>query len=99
MNSIVVSIKNSNIEGIGVFTVYKTPKDQFLTTVIESDGKITYIGSKINHSWNPNTRIVHDLTSNKYHLVSNKELLPNEELTADYTFTPNFIMKPNINWK
>ena len=99
MSSIVVTIKKSNIEGVGVFTVYKTAKNWSLATVIESNGEITYIGSKINHSWNPSTRIIHDLTTNKYHIVSSKELSPNEELTADYTYTPDFIMKPNGDWK
>lgn len=96
--SISVIIKKSCIEGDGVFSVYEIPKNYFLGVVIDMYKHITYVGSKINHSWNPTCRIVHDLMDDQYYLVSNKNIQSDEELTVDYTFTPDFIKKPDPNW-
>ena len=97
--SVPIVIKNSDIDGVGVFSVYGVPKDTILGVVIDNKGVVTYVGSKINHSYNPTTRLVFDLTTNQYLIVSNRTINANEEITADYNFTPDFIMKPDPSWK
>lgn len=97
-SNIHIVIKKSNIEGVGVFPVYKIPKNTFIGVVIENN-IVTYVGSKVNHSYTPTSRIIFDFTDNKYWLISNRELTPEDEITADYNYTPNFIKKPDPSWK
>ena len=93
-----VVVKTSNIQGDGVFSVYNMNKNNVVGVVIDFDKDITYIGSKINHSWTPNCRIIYDFTDKQYYLITNREVNAGEELTADYRFTPAFIMKPDHRW-
>lgn len=90
-------IDNSKIQGQGVFIKETIPANHFIDVVIENAIMITFFGSKINHSWNPNCKLYQ---YKDYHwLVSQKPILAGEELTINYYYTPAFIKKPNDNWR
>ena len=90
-----INIKPSNIEGVGLFTDKNCHKDEFLFSAINGV-VITPIGSKINHSWNPNTYLKRDLIN--YNVYVKKNIPKNTELTIDYRNTPFFIAKPNKSY-
>ena len=100
----------SNIEGIGLFTKRNRSKGEKLFVAINADNIITPIGTKINHcpgkttddgtSVIPNTHLsTLDTTTGEWWIIATRDIKANEELTADYTNTPNFIAKPDPDWK
>lgn len=93
-----IVIKPSPIHGRGVFTFTSIPKHTLLGVVVNSDREITSIGSMINHSSTPSTRMIYDYTTRCYWLISNRDIEKDEELTADYRYTPDFISKPDPMW-
>ena len=86
----------SNISGMGVFSKINVDYNQFLFPIITNGKKITTLGSKVNHCWNPNTKLIK--TNQGWWLQALKNLTPNSEITTDYRDTPSFINKPNSNW-
>lgn len=90
-------INKSRIEGIGIFSDNDYNSNIFLFRGINNNKEITYLGSKINHCNNPNTYLVK--TKDGWDIYSKTDIKKNEELTIDYNYTPNFIKKPNPNWK
>ena len=103
-------INTSKIEGIGVFTKRARAKGEKLFVAINADKTITPIGSKINHcpsktmddgtSVIPNTYVSNiDTTTGEWWIIAVRDIKAGEELTADYTNTPDFIAKPDPDWK
>jgi SET domain-containing protein len=92
-------IAKSPIEGVGVYMTQNIDVNQYIDTAIQSDNTITFFGSKINHSWTPNTKLIYDSINRTYDVYSNKPIKNGTELTIDYTFTPSFIKKPLKHWK
>lgn len=92
-------LSSSNIHGIGVFSKKKFLPNSFVDTAIDEHQEVTYFGSKINHSWNPSCRLIYNSSNKTYGIYTIKELYSNDEITVDYTFTPPFIKKPDLNWK
>jgi hypothetical protein len=90
-------LSKSNIEGVGVFCNKDYQINQQIFKAIENDKNITEIGRKINHCNNPNTSL-HKYDDGWY-IVASKNINKNTELTVDYTYTPDFIRKPDPNWK
>lgn len=92
-------IDSSRIHGIGVFINKDIPPNTFIDVAIDTYGDVTPFGSKINHSWTPSTRLVYNNITHMYDIYSIKAMNKNSEITADYTYTPSFIRKPNPSWK
>lgn len=90
-------IYKSNIHGDGLYTNKKINKNNYISLLINSNKIITYFGTKINHSYTPNTILHH--TENGWHIVALKNINKNTELTVDYNDTPDFIKKPEPKWK
>jgi hypothetical protein len=90
-------ISESGIHGTGVFTNSLINPGQIIDIAIDNNNKVTYFGSKVNHSWRPNTSLYK--LNNIYYLVADKRIGPFEEITANYMNTPDFIKKPDFNWK
>jgi len=90
-------IDKSNIHGVGIFTSKKLDKEVIVFKCINKDQSITDKGSKINHSYNPNTYVLEK--NGEWFIVSNKKINKNEELTVNYNDTPSFIKKADKSWK
>ena len=86
-----LTIKESNIEGLGLFATGSISKGtKFGISHVHNadfeDGWIrTPLGGFINHSEEPNIIKWKDLVTNHYHLVAIKDIKDNEELTVKYT--------------
>jgi hypothetical protein len=108
------TISPSKIQGLGLFTKRPRKKGERLFVAINADEKVTPIGSKINHcpgkdsdgivpphSIIPNTYLSKskDKTTGEWWIIAANDIEAGEELTMDYTYTPDFIVKPNPNWR
>jgi len=96
-NSTSLYIAPSNIHGVGIFTKLNLFTNKKIYKAINKNKNITYFGSKINHSNNPNTYLKE--TNNCWYVYSLNYIKKYSELTLDYNNTPDFIMKPDPNWK
>ena len=95
-----VYIYKSKIHGKGLFVRKNFKKNSIIFKAIgfkNNKPKITYYGSYINHSYNPNTYL--KFNKDGWYIYALKNINNHEELSCDYTHTPNFIDKPNKNWK
>jgi hypothetical protein len=90
-------ISESGIHGTGIFTKNVINPGQIIDVAIDNNNKVTYFGSKVNHSWRPNTYLYK--LNNIYYLVADKRIDQFDEITANYMNTPDFIKKPDFNWK
>lgn len=95
--SISLYFKESNIHGQGLFTDNQIPKDTKITLIGDLERYfsgvvwITKVGRAVNHQKIGNCYIKEE--GNLYFLYSSRDILPNEELTSDYSVLP----KPFIN--
>lgn len=93
-------ISKSKIHGVGVFALQDIFVNEPIDVAIDSNNTITLFGSKINHSFNNNTKLVYDGIRKNYYLYATKNIQKNEELLANYNQdTPDFIKKANPEWK
>jgi SET domain-containing protein len=62
--------------------------------------KVTPMGTKLNHSWDPNCILNMVVTSRIifHNLIAYKDIKPGDELTVDYSKYPEF-KDPKPNWK
>jgi SET domain-containing protein len=90
-------LSDSQIHGVGIYTKEFLKTGQMIDVAIDENGIVTYFGSKINHSWNPNSNLYK--LNNKYYMVAIKDIQPFTEITANYMNTPDFIKKPSFDWK
>ncbi len=88
-------LNKSNIHGVGIFTSKYLNKNELIDTVI-INYSITDFGSKINHSFKPNCRLVQN--KNNYYLVANENIYPHTELTSDYNKGPFFVKRADPTW-
>ena len=108
------TIAPSQIQGLGLFTKRHRKKGERLFVAINPDETVTPIGSKINHcprkdqdgfippqSVLPNTYLSTspDKTTGEWWIIALRNINAHEELTVDYTHTPDFINKPDPNWR
>lgn len=104
------TIDESRIQGLGLFTKRQRVKDERLFVAINANETVTLIGSKINHcpgkSYStraviPNTYLstAPDKATGEWWIIAGRNIDAGEELTVDYTHTPDFISKPDPNWK
>ena len=86
-----LTIKKSNIQGLGLFAIKSIPKNIDLGMIHFSYGELiirTPLGGFINHSDKPNCKKL-DL-EDEWHLKTMKEIKAGEELTLKYTlYNPN----------
>ena len=86
-----LTIKQSSIEGLGLFATQTIPKNIDLGMINFSYGELlirTPLGGFINHSEKPNCKKL-DL-EDEWHLKTTKEIKAGEELTLKYTlYNPN----------
>ena len=92
-----LTIKPSDIEGLGLFTVKRIPAERFLGIGWIKDPKElaengywrTPLGGFINHSDTPNCIKLHEDNPSMEFIflhVGDKDIEPGEELTVRYTF-------------
>lgn len=104
------TIRESPIQGVGLYTKRKRSKGEKLFVSINSNKKVTPIGSKINHcpskrtstqSVIPNTYLSTepDPATGEWWIIAIRDIAADEELTVDYTHTPDFIKKPDPKWR
>jgi len=62
----------------------------------EEDWKMSNMGAYVNHSWKPNSRLIK--SGNNYYLQATKNINKNEEITANYNDSPDFVSKANPMW-
>ena len=107
------TISDSRIQGLGLFTKRSRVKGERLFVAINTDETVTPIGGKINHCPSkvaagsgrttviPNTYLsaTPDKTTGEWWIIALRDIDAGEELTVDYTNTPDFIHKPDPNWK
>ena len=106
-------IGESRIQGLGLFTKRSRVKGERLFVAINADETVTPIGGKINHCPSkvaagsgssavlPNTYLsaTPDKTTGEWCIIALRNIDAGEELTVDYTNTPDFIHKPDPNWR
>jgi hypothetical protein len=93
-------IRKSEIAGVGVFSTKEYNEGDSLFTVIHASKDVEpTLGSKVNHcpSSKSNTKVVK--IGDEWQLFATKALKSGDELTADYTDTPDFIRGPEPEWK
>lgn len=108
------TISKSRIDGLGLFTKRNRVKNEKLFVAISSNKAVTKIGSKINHcpgkfknpaeatySVLPNTVLssAPDKDTGEWWIIAARDINAGEELTVDYTNTPDFINKPDPKWR
>jgi SET domain-containing protein len=91
-------IGKSNIHGVGLFANQYLLPNTFIDVAIDNNQKITFFGSKINHSWKPSCKLIYSPFTKTYNVYSIKSMNYGDEITVDYTFTPSFIKKPLSHW-
>lgn len=90
-------IAPSLIHGVGIFTKLNIMKDKKIYKAIDKNRNITFFGSKINHSNNPNAYL--KKINSSWYIYSINYIKKFTELTLNYNDTPDFIMKPDPKWK
>ena len=104
------TISKSPIQGVGLYTKRQRSKGEKLFVSINSNKNVTPIGSKINHcpskgsssrSIIPNTYLstTPDQDTGEWWIIAARDIAADEELTVDYTNTPDFINKPDPSWR
>lgn len=97
------TIAKSNIEGHGVFATRWLPPGELIgVAIVDTLGfipSVTFFGSKVNHSYKPNTVLRYDYETKTHNLYATKNIAPGTELTADYRHTPMYIMGPEPHYR
>lgn len=95
-------IKDSKIQGIGVFSTIPIQKNEMIDVGIiyylNLLPNVTFFGSKINHSYYPNVILRYSPGTNTWNIYAKEYIPENEELLLDYNDTPNFIKGPSKEW-
>ena len=89
-------IAKSNIHGVGLFVNNNYKKGDKIMMVIDNNKNITKLANKINHCNNANTIIKKEYDG--WYIYSVQDIKNKSELTINYNDTPDFIVKPNIDW-
>jgi SET domain-containing protein len=99
-------IGDSEIHGQGVMANRKMKHGDIIDKATDPSRKenglpkVTPMGSKLNHSWDPNCMLNVVVTSRIifHNLIAYKDIEPGDELTVDYSKYPEF-KDPKPNWK
>jgi hypothetical protein len=90
-------LAKSKIHGVGIFTDKPLKMGDTVDVAIDKDRVVTDFGSKINHSWKQNSELYY--LDGLYYIRASQFIPADTELTSNYMNTPEFIRKPNLNWK
>jgi hypothetical protein len=92
----------SPIQGIGVFARrWLFSRDLIGIGIVYSIGfipRITFFGSKINHSYKPNAILLYDDDMETWNVYAMFGIAPGTEITLDYRDTPPFIAGPESHY-
>lgn len=88
----------SKIQGVGILARRNIRPKEFIGVAIGADKLVTKFGSKINHSYTPNCILAYSKKTRTYKLYAITNIIINEEITANYYYTPFFIAKPKLFW-
>lgn len=92
-------IKESKIQGVGIISKIKIPKNTVLFKCVENR-VITPIGTKVNHCQIEKSNSMLIEHKNDWYLKSMKDIEIGDEITCDYNTTPrSLIARANPNWK
>lgn len=91
-----IYIGKSKIHGNGIFINKDVKKGDIIFKAIDHNKIITKDGSMVNHCNKPTTNLVKK--ENGWYLISNNDHNKGTEMTADYNYTPDFIIKPKKEW-
>lgn len=97
---------DSKIHGTGVMSNRKMKHGDIIDKATDPSRKkdgiqaVTSMGSKLNHSWDPNCMLNMVVTSRIifYNLIAYRDIEPGDELTVDYSKYPEF-KDPKPDWK
>lgn len=78
-----IEIRESSIEGLGIYAVKDIPKDTYLLSLYKSVMR-TDLGRYTNHSVSNNCRPIYDYSTKHTYFVPNKDIKIGEELTLCY---------------
>lgn len=97
-------IGDSNIHGVGLIANRDLKKNQIIGIAIYyslycKPTVTNSFGKWVNHSYSANSYLYFEPKKNIYFLVANKDIFKNEEITANYNYTPWFIKKPESHYK
>jgi hypothetical protein len=96
-------IAPSVIQGEGVHAIRYIPQGDLIGVaivhILSIVPNVTYFGSKINHSYTPNSVLRYDYSTGTHNIYAIKAIHPGVEITADYRFTPSYIMGPLDHYK
>ena len=62
----------------------------------EDDWNMKPMGKYVNHSWKPNARLIRK--GHNYYLQATQNINVNDEITANYNDSPDFISKADPMW-
>lgn len=82
-------ITKSPIHGYGVFAKTSLERGTNMGRVTNPYPKVTAMGKKINHSYEPNCSLLY--IGDRHELLTLKDIRKGEELTLDYDFCPGFL--------
>ena len=92
-------IKESKIQGVGIISKIKIPKNTVLFKCVENR-VITAIGTKVNHCQIEKSNTILIEHKNDWYLKSTKDIEIGDEITCDYNTTPrSLIARANPKWK
>jgi SET domain-containing protein len=86
----------SSIHGIGLFAGEHINSGDIILLAITNNCNVLFNARYINHSIQPNTKLVR--IKNDYYLVAIQPIYQHTEITNNYFFTPDCIMKPDISY-
>jgi len=95
-------IKDSNIHGKGVHTKEHFEPGEFINCCVSRTSEtppyfeITHFGKYLNHSYDPTSEIRKEPPV--YNVYASKQLNPGDEVSVDYTKTPEF-RQPEDWWE
>jgi len=98
----IYKIKRSKIHGVDIFTQNPIKKGQMIGVIVEYIHfvpTITKFGSYINHSYDPNSALYYNKKNNTWILIAIKNINKDEEITANYNHSPDFIDKAEPYYK
>lgn len=89
-------IKESQINGNGIFSKNKVKSGDTLFKAINDKKRVTLLGKFINHCNIPNSYL--RFYNNEYYLYALNDICEDEEITANYDDTPYFIKNSKKEW-
>jgi len=93
----------SKIHGLGVFSRKWLQQGEKIakgiTFYMGVFPVVSFMGSKINHSYNPSAVLRYNPSEKVYNVYSAYNLTPGTEITIDYNDTPSYISGPESHYK